>query len=339
MGLSASQARLIAKTAQMNDIEYQGQQINQQRTTLSNQVSALYNQLLDMQVPTPPSTVAFTRTQYSGCLGSNAFTINSVLPRGEFYHANLEFTRTGHFMDSMGEVRVDRTETGFAVDGSPLYRLADTLTTEPPLISDEAMEGYIAAIRNAFPDYANASDEEILGKFSVYFETVGTRSNAMVPHFFQNEQLYAIPAEPGSYGRIQMYDYIESGRYTEVVPYEDVKLTFDTDGRITEIALPNYDSTGTAVVSWTRCPVEAETVTDDAAYNQAFNEYEYAKTLYDRKQNEINAKTSIIQRQDKNLELKLTRLDNERNAVKTEMDAVKKVVDDNIESSYKTFSG
>ena len=43
--------------------------------------------------------------------------------------------------------------------------------------------------------------------------------------------------------------------------------------------------------------------------------------------------------QTKNLELKLTRLDNERNALKTERDAVKKVVDDNIEKSYKTFSG
>ena len=34
----------------------------------------------------------------------------------------------------------------------------------------------------------------------------------------------------------------------------------------------------------------------------------------------------------------LTRLDNERNAVNTEMEAVKKVVSDNIEKSYKTFS-
>ena len=60
---------------------------------------------------------------------------------------------------------------------------------------------------------------------------------------------------------------------------------------------------------------------------------------HDKKQQEINAKTSIVQQQDKNLELKLTRLDNERNAVNTEIEAVKKVVSDNIEKSYKTFSG
>ena len=90
-------------------------------------------------------------------------------------------------------------------------------------------------------------------------------------------------------------------------------------------------------VSW--IDVTAETVTDQDAYEEAFNDYEYEKNVYDKKQQEINAKTSIVQQQDKNLELKLTRLDNERNAVNTEMEAVKKVVSDNIEKSYKTFSG
>ena len=41
----------------------------------------------------------------------------------------------------------------------------------------------------------------------------------------------------------------------------------------------------------------------------------------------------------KNLELKLTRLDNERNALNTELEAVKKVIDDAIEKGFKTFSG
>ena len=61
--------------------------------------------------------------------------------------------------------------------------------------------------------------------------------------------------------------------------------------------------------------------------------------MYDKKQEEINKQTEIIQQEDKNLELKLTRLDNERNAVNTEIEAVKKVIQDNIDKSYKTFSG
>ena len=83
MGMSASQARLIALTARMNDIEYQGQQINQQRTTLSNQVNALYNQLLEMSVPTPPSTSDYTKVQYSGKLNASSFTLGNVVPTGK----------------------------------------------------------------------------------------------------------------------------------------------------------------------------------------------------------------------------------------------------------------
>ena len=75
------------------------------------------------------------------------------------------------------------------------------------------------------------------------------------------------------------------------------------------------------------------------AYEEAMKDYNYEKIQYDKTQEEINLKTSIVQQQDKNLELKLTRLDNERNAVNTEIEAVKKVVSDNIEKSYKTFSG
>lgn len=338
MGLSASQAREIALTARMNDIEYQGQQINQQRTTLSNQVNALYSQLLDMEVPTPPSTVAFTRTEYSGALGSRQFTIESIQPQGQLYHANLSFTQTGHFMESTTQVRVERTENGgLAVDGQRVYTLAEAL--DAGRIQQSAMEGYLKAIRNAFPEYAADDDTTLMNKFSAFFEPIRT-SLGYEPHFFENQQLAVIGTDPGSYDYIDMYNYISSGRYNEIREYDDVKLTFDSSGRIVEMALPNYSSDDPPVVlSWTSCPVNAESVTDNAAYNAAFNKYEYDKALYDKKQQEINAKTSVIQAQDKNLELKLTRLDNERSAVKTEMDAVSKVIDDAIESGFKTFSG
>ena len=61
--------------------------------------------------------------------------------------------------------------------------------------------------------------------------------------------------------------------------------------------------------------------------------------LDDQKQQEVNAKTKIIQEQDRTLELRLQRLDNERTQIKTEIDAVDKVINENIEKSYKTFSG
>ena len=52
MGMAASQARFLGLTARMNNLEFEGQQINQQRTALSNKSASYYTDLLGMDVPT-----------------------------------------------------------------------------------------------------------------------------------------------------------------------------------------------------------------------------------------------------------------------------------------------
>jgi hypothetical protein len=65
MGMSASQARFLGLTARKNNVEYEGQQINQQRTVLANETANYYNDLLGMSVPVPPSANDYTKTVYS----------------------------------------------------------------------------------------------------------------------------------------------------------------------------------------------------------------------------------------------------------------------------------
>ena len=67
------------------------------------------------------------------------------------------------------------------------------------------------------------------------------------------------------------------------------------------------------------------------------NQYEYDKHLYDQAIDEINAKIEIVQAEDKNLELRLKQLDTEQDAIQTEMDSVSKVIEKNVESTFKTF--
>ena len=84
--------------------------------------------------------------------------------------------------------------------------------------------------------------------------------------------------------------------------------------------------------------LNTEEITDEAAYNDAMNKYLYEKAKYEKTIADINAKTSIIQKEDRTLELRLRQLDTEQNALKTEMEAVKKVIKDNVESTFKTFN-
>ena len=518
MGMSASQARLLNLQARQSNLEYQGQQINQERTILSQQSTALYNSLLAMNVPTPPSTSDFTTIEYSGVDGATTFSLGTIKPNGDnTYNVTLQRTQAGHYIGSAGTAKITDvpatiivspvegygkvSDTSYAVpsensgsvaDGTPLFipnssseisdekeyyemksdkdgnkyfvsvtaEEARSVEAENLYVKDKAVnevkgsdgavtteanydpktayavpdqtstytsggiskseigncyiqvgnevrgvtsddyeqlsdgtyalksdvegtlvqkssngtevtnpdsedpnitkyvEGnacttmanakealgssytsYLEAIRNAFPEYSDKdkiSDSTLATMFYVYF-TKSEGSSIQTPHFISQENIDNT-SDIGKNSYVEVYDYSPNGNYTTSEEKNYCQLTFDTSGRITEIKIPtNYENdvpTGYKTISLT-----AETVTDNAAYQDAYNEYEYAQYEYDKKQQEINAKTSIIQQEDRNLELKLQRLDNERTQITTEIEAVDKVINDNIESSYKTFSG
>ena len=79
MGMAASQARFLGLTARKTNVEFEGQQINQQRTTLSNQSANYYNDLLGMSVPTPPSVDDYTKTVYTFEDGALTNQITSMI--------------------------------------------------------------------------------------------------------------------------------------------------------------------------------------------------------------------------------------------------------------------
>ena len=120
--------------------------------------------------------------------------------------------------------------------------------------------------------------------------------------------------------------------YVSTKKEETVKALLETDGngRFTSVRFEDDSVTYT---------LNMETVTDDEAYQDAMNQYNYENALYDKMVQDINAKTSLIQQEDLQLELRLKQLDTEQNALSTEIDAVSKVVQDNIEDSFKTFGG
>ena len=113
---------------------------------------------------------------------------------------------------------------------------------------------------------------------------------------------------------------------------ETTKALLETDGsgRFTSVRFED-DS-----VVYT---LNTETITDEQAYDDAMNQYYYNMEKYDKAIADINAKTELMQAQDRTLELRMKQLDTEQNALQTEMEAVKKVISKNVEGSFKTFGG
>ena len=160
-----------------------------------------------------------------------------------------------------------------------------------------------------------------------------TSTNTWNPIFTQKSVLDAAIYDEktgASQSYINMYT-IGSKKKTEEVKQVDALFEQDATGRIINVTLnPGQSDEVTYAVS-------TNTVTDQAKYDDAMNQYEYDKAQYDKTIQEVNAKIEIIQAEDKNLELRLKQLDTEQEAIQTEMDAVQKVIEKNTESSFKTF--
>ena len=326
MSFSAAQARALMITALMNDITHEVFSINTARTQLSQRANILGEQMAELALAVPPSVNDYTTINYSFVIGTDTVTIDYVRPNNETYNVAIRRTQIGHYMDDVGPYRVRMVDGAYYVGDTQLQLFGAAG------IPDSETTKYLEAIRNTFPDYADAGDDEILNAFFVYPEQ--NRTGRMAYHFMKRTDLGNLSPETQT-ADIPTYDYIANGSYTVVETLEECLLEFDSAGRITEISVPT--TTDDDVIRYTRYPVSASTTTDQEAYEDAYAKYQYSKYKYDQEYSALEQQIAKIQRDEKLLELKLQKLENEYSARKTEYDSVKKVIDDNIEKSFNTF--
>lgn len=335
MGMAASQARYLELTARKTDVEFQGQQINQQRTELANESAGLFNELLGLSVPTPPSTTDYTRTIYSFNDGINNYTISSVqnLTGDPDYNAIVNYYYTQSTYTGNDRTRTDLGVRNEGTVANPVYWLTDGAT--PPvnrtLLTQCQSTGAddIAAIEQIVSDTGGATATQFardynggtgIGNIYKYTDGGGTT------YYYGGTQLNTLAGQGGVAGTTDNY-YAKNldKRYDKT---ENAYITRADSGRYSSIKLQSETAT---------LDVATKSETDENAYQNAMNEYEYRQQRYQQEVNNINARTSIIQAQDRTLELKLKQLDTEQEALQTEMESVKKVIDKNIEQTFKTF--
>lgn len=448
MGLSASQARLLTLTARQSNLEYEGQQINQQRTSLSNQSSNYYNSLLEMEVPVPPSSNDYTKIVYTFMIGGNEATLHEALPqqilgKNGLYEYTISYTtdlntigvkENSAYKTSASSSRTatkiaDNNDTTYDENASYFVAAMNRLDASSVLPADEQQYVFV-------PDGTPTGDDIIIGangyqitvnKYNEYeakinAETDTAKKKALVEErdackIFRKagpnnagETKYAL-----SYTKIansEAYDTLKNGEsnitykedvangkevytykssngnaFTTVDPeYQDAFINAgldmddyyqyetssgmrfvkreDVEGNLNNQAvtvetsavgtisitkqniMPNasieFDASGRISTITDRegntYITTATTETDNEAYDDAYNQYQYNQYVYDQKQNEINASIKILQAQDKSLELRLSNLDTQHTAIQTELEAVKKVMSKNIDNSFKTFN-
>lgn len=394
MGMSASQARFLSLTARKTNVEYEGQQINQQRTTLSNESSNYYSQLTSLDVPIPPSTDDYTKITYTFKDGSESNTVTSIVATkttkddGIYMLNYVQVTPTNNMIVNGTNVISNPNQAGTYYIGKVELQQAENLVYKDPttgaitvkdvvVIDNENNPGAtIPSSTNTTQYYSktglknrflaagipadvvnNYSIEELKNKiivenqYRMLAEEKYMQANWHVryvknsstgnyePAFYSDHDLSTVDYNEKtslSLNGVKAYMFGETTE-TREIKNARAKVEKDASGRYQALFILSEDADGDNM-SGTRYELTTTTETDDNAYNDAMNQYYYDKAVYDQTIEEINAKLEIIQVQDKNLELKLKQLDTEENAIQTEMDAVKKVISKNVESSFKTFN-
>ena len=352
MGMAASQARFLGLTARKTNTEYEGQQVNQQRTMLSNKSANYYNDLLGMTVPTPPSVDDYTKTIYTFNDGALENTVNSMVAQadGQFLVSyTRSWTNDNAIVSASSSIITlsggDKTSPDaiFSIGSKQLRHLGDIDAMKALAATDDYLKTFTTD-----EEFEALAKEEALYK-SMLEEKYGesaegwmviyrqdSTTEAWIPTFYNEHDLRKNTTTYSSTGASE--SFIPAYTTGSAIERDEVKgakamLEKDSSGRYINITLYDEDGNGTTYALTTNA------TTDQAAYNDAMNQYEYNKTQYDKSVQDINSKIEIIQAEDRSLELRLKQLDTEQKAIQTEMEAVTKVIEKNTSDTFKTFSG
>ena len=329
MGMAASQARFLGLTARKTNVEYQGQQVNQARTALASESAGLFNEMLVLKVPTPPVVNNYYESRYNfeGATLDMQFSIGSI---NEVVGSNPpEYNVTIDYSKDIlkGFTRSLTEKSTIAWDGST-YKYGDknVLAADPTgnEKSDiEAMQANTQLNLPANPLFYYYLDDSNKKNYLVW----NTDDGPTPPAADWESLTYYTAYKTTDYTASAKADFTKdskTGRYTSVI-FNDIQCAED----------PNVAN---VIGNGVQHELGISSIYNEQGYNAAMLEYDYQKMLYDHEIERINAKTQKIQEQDRTLELKLRQLDTEQKALQTEMDSVQKVIQKNVEVTFKTFA-
>ncbi|MCQ2957447.1 MAG: hypothetical protein MJ180_00935 [Candidatus Gastranaerophilales bacterium] len=347
MGLSASQTRYLSLTARKSNVEYQGQQVNEARTGLANQSADLYKQMINLKAPIAPTIYDYIINPATlpniDWADDTAWPLNSAKQKNfEIYYAANQPSFQSFGIPEYKEYADEKTgrkywaQVGYDEKGK---EIAGGIGRHYSYLED-VTGTYCVKMTSEEDGSYNKKGKDVAGNFVSYTSI----------HVDENEK-FEYDAESGLFQIKE--EYKDSFTYEELA--KNIKAfnlamgTYNTYSKPDKIKIYDHDlsqaeqdalkDTNTendpVPVSYKRSATENY---DTAQYNAAMVKYEQEQREYEEILAEINAKTEEIHQADEKLELQLKQLDTEQEAINTEMEAVKKVIEKNIEQTFKTFA-
>lgn len=313
MGLAASQCRLLLLTARLSDTEYRAQMISQRRMALAmqtEQIATDYNRALNNRI-----------LKHVFDLDGNQ---NSTLKEALTYAtltAENSYMGGGKFrcLDTNGRIIVPSPDLipGIITQTNNNGETSAHQTTEADIkefclneLGDNENIKNLASENWTNSDYNTAwqlinSNTALKNKFYNSFANENNKisvENGSVITGADGQEYIVMPA-------INNMEFFQNCIRTGTIQVQQYQENFSENN-----GWANYN------------PLASQFITDDlATWDDSAAQAEY------------ESKSAMIQSQDKMLEIELKQVETQHQAAQTEYDSVKKVIDKNIERSFKTF--
>ncbi|MGN0014206.1 MAG: hypothetical protein ACI37T_02170 [Candidatus Gastranaerophilaceae bacterium] len=356
MGLSASQARFLQLTARRNDNEYQAQQINQQRTTIADKMQEV-------------------SMKYSNGINNRQLCFVTPVGDGSGKDANVTSVRltydtiTAEYPQGLGYQLVDANGTPVRPNDKKASAIREQALQD---LSKARSERYFQ-VSNGDDNYVDVTGKNFMSTIGnaatikdANGKTVETEQFAQNVKHMSAAQLHTYCSQMGysfvannaeeqsadeqSSVKTFIRTYVDDSKveaaeqaYKEALAEADAieNESVIYDDRCNE---PEYLESQLRAGNWTLLkPTQDLDENGDIKYEEVHYSGvgNISDTLYTDDDASItaeyDAQMDYYQHKDKELELQLQQLETSHNAVQTEIDSVKKVIEKNVEKSFKTF--
>lgn len=336
MGLSASQARLLSLTSRLSDLEFQAQSISNCKIRLADasaQASEDYENALNKQ----KITVTSNGSTY---IDASAYNLTT-------YGAVSTVDKQRYLVDAENRVLVgDSVGKGFDNSQNTKITVMNADGTSPQAQTSalelqtayKSVDAYLKA-KLGYSTEAEAATAKLTydaGKVTYYtncyngkeafLNSQGYTSNSKNTDSSLKYDSGAVPYYSNVFDKIKSNGYNAPGDsnmkdsawlYTQL-----------NSGNIFLEEQTNNDANNDGVKDWEKVSYSS----GDATLKTDSDDTETAKA-----EAEYNKVMAQIEAKDKRFDLQLKQIDTEHQAIQTEMDSVKKVIDKNIERSFKIF--
>ena len=313
MGLSASQARFLQLTARRSNIEFEAQQINFQRIQWSDKLAA-----------------ASSKYQEATMNRQMVFSFNTG---SEVTKVPLSYTNYKNYMNQQLEGVSTSQDKYYLVSSSGNKIVVSSKEEMEQMIEEGTKRTSVASIEKAREDIKTYNEgmnnPDLSEEEKLQLPIITPYTQALANMDLDNATIQTIVDENGNEA-----DYVIESQFSE----SDFMIADDLED-VTNFQRAIQDG----VYFFAKFKENSETGEKELRTEQwdvlgggAISE-EYDKTDDAKAEAEYKAVQDKVQMVDKKLEMRLDQLESERSAIQTEMESVSKVIEDNIEKSFKTF--